>query len=107
MLKECYYMDQTDYMPVDYVYLHRFIDRMIQYRYSHKGSYDGKERIEEIRRIDLDRLTYNTKIILLYCINRHGALELLSLPNLQPLKQTPYTDIHYLLEGENSNMKLK
>lgn len=106
MLKECYYKDQTDFEPMDYAYLHRFIDRMIQYRYSHRGSYDDGERIDEIKRIDLNRLSYNTKLILLYCIHRHEAQELFLLPNLQPLENTPYRDIHFLLEEKKDNMKL-
>lgn len=52
MLKECYYLDQSGFDNVDYVFLHRFIDRMIQYWDSYKGSYDGKRRIDEIKRID-------------------------------------------------------
>ena len=54
MLKECYYFDQSQYDNVDYIYLHRFIDRMIQYRNSTKGSYDGQKRREEIKRLDLE-----------------------------------------------------
>lgn len=100
MLKECYYLDQSDFDSVDYVYLHRFIDRMIQYRNSCKGSYDGNKRIDEIKRIDLDRMSYNTKLIFLYCIHKHGADELLTLPNLKGLNELEYKDIGFL-EREN------
>ncbi len=105
MLKECYYADQRDFDNIDYVYLHRFIDRMIQYRDSCKGSYDGSERINEIKRIDLNRVSYNTKLIFLYCIHKHGADELLRLPNLKELNEIEYKDIGFL-ERED-RMKLR
>lgn len=112
MLKECYYQDQTNFDRVDYVYLHRFIDRMIQYRNAYKGSYDGKKRIEEIKNIDLNRVSYNTKLILLFCIKRHDAKELLLLPNLKELNDIEDREIsqHKELEffrGEESMSKLR
>lgn len=106
MLKECYYMDQTDFDKTDYVYLHRFIDRMIHYRNSYKGSYDGQKRIEEIKRIDLNKVSYNTKQILLFCIKRHDANELLLLPNLKELNDIECEEINFL-KGEESMNKLK
>ena len=106
MLKECYYFDQSQYDNIDFVYLHRFIDRMIQYRNSTKGSYDGKKRIEEIKRINLEKVSYNTKLILLYCIYKHDAAELLELPSLKSLLDVDYKDISFLEEKEQL-MKLK
>ena len=106
MLKECYYFDQDQYDNVDYIYLHRFIDRMIQYRNSTKGSYDGQKRIEEIKRLDLDKVSYNTKLILLHCIYKHNAVELLKLPSLKGLAHLDYKDISFL-EEQKQFMKLK
>lgn len=106
MLKECYYADQRDFDNIDYVYLHRFIDRMIQYRNSYKGSYDGKKRMDEIKRIDLDRVSYNTKLIFLYCIHKHGADELLQLPNLRGLGEIEYKDIGFLERGDQVKLRV-
>ncbi|MBQ9277115.1 MAG: hypothetical protein IJ224_00625 [Lachnospiraceae bacterium] len=105
MLKECYYYEQTEYDNVDYIFLHRFLDRMIQYRNTNKGSYDGKNRIEEIKKIDLNKVTYNTKLILLYCIKKHNAVELLQLDNLKELNGIKYRDIDFLERGDKG-MKL-
>ena len=112
MLKECYYQDQSELDKLDYVHLHRFIDRMIQYRDTYKGSYDGRKRIEEIKNIDLNRVSYNTKLIFKYCIKKHNAEELLQLPNLKELNEVEdnaileYNDIA-LLNGEESVNKLR
>lgn|GEM_PF-5212530 len=105
MLKECYYQDQSHFGPLDYAFLHRFLDRMIQYRNSSKGSYDGKDRMEEIKSIDLARLTENTKDILLHCITKHHCEELLSLPNLKGLAGHKCRDIRFL-EERKTDMKL-
>ncbi len=115
MLKECYYFDQTEYDYKDYMFLCRYIDRMVQYRDSTKGSYDGEKRISEISRIDLSRLTDKTKIILSYYIHLHKAEELLKLKNLQGLSNIEIIDLDFLKEpgitsyngkGTNKHMKL-
>lgn len=85
MLKECYYFDQKNYTYNDFLSLQRYIDRMIQYRYSTKGSYDGRIRLEEIRNICISRLSDTTKSILSKCIQKHEADELWNLPNLKEL----------------------
>ena len=112
MLKECYYQDQSNYDKLDYVYLHRFIDRMIQYRNAYKGSYDGQKRIEEIKDIDLNKVSYNTKLIFKYCIKKHNAEELLRLPNLKELNEIECDNISQLkdmdfIRGEESISKPK
>lgn len=104
MLKECYYKNQTNFNKNDYQNLYRFIDRMIQYRYYKKGSYNGKNRIEEIKNIRLDLLSYNTKIILKYCIEKHKAYELYHLENLYELNNIEYKNIDFL---KGDYMKLK
>lgn len=85
MLKNCYYFDQKNYTRKDYMNLSRYIDRMIEYRGSDKGSYDGHKRMEEIRSIDVGRLSENTKRMLARSICIHHAEELFDLPNLKGL----------------------
>ena len=109
MLKECYYENTKNFTSLDYNYLYRFIDRMIQYRYSFKGSYNGKRRIEEIKNIDLNKLDHNTKNILYYCIKRHNADELINLDNLKSLNDYNLNDTIILINKLKSGdyMKLK
>ncbi len=105
MLKECYYFDQKDYTRQDYLELARYFDRMIEYRDGCKGSYNGEKRIEEIRKIDTQRLSENTKMLLARCIRIHRAEQLFELPNLQELRELP-TDNLSFLEGKE-RMKLR
>ena len=105
MLKECYYQDQTEYDEQDYIYLKRFIDRMIQHRYDTKGSYDGNKRIEEIKNLNLARTSSRTKLFLARSIREHGALELFDLNNLEELKGIRIEDYNKLNERE-IHMKL-
>jgi hypothetical protein len=50
------------------------------------GSYDGNKRIEEIKALDLSRMTEESKV-LLYCIIQNEKKQfLLDLPNLSALR---------------------
>ena len=93
MTRECYYLDQSGWSHMDFVNLYRFLYRMVQYRNDVKGSFDGKKRIEEIRSIDLSRLSIVTKQMLLRCINSNHATELLKLDNLAGLSDETEYDI--------------
>ena len=107
MLKQCYYYDQKDYTARDYLYLRRYIDRMVQYRYSTKGSYDGKNREDEIRQIDINRLTERTKDLLCDCIRRHRAEELYHLPNLRSLAGRAEGDMSFLREDQGVKLNVE
>lgn len=86
MLKECYYFDQTDWRPEDYYTLHLFLTKMVENYDTTVGSYDGKKRIEEIKALNLSRMTEESKV-LLYCIIQNEKRQfLLDLPNLSALR---------------------
>ena len=85
MLKECYYFDQDDWTDEDFYALHLFMVKMIENYDTATGSYDGQKRIEEIKALDLSRMTEESKV-LLYCIIMNEKKEfLLDLPNLAAL----------------------
>lgn len=96
MLKECYYFDQAEFDYQDYMFLCRYIDRMIQYRDSTKGSYDGEKRLSEISKINLSRVTEHTKKILSYYIRLHNAYDLFKLNNLKELSLLEECDLDFL-----------
>ncbi len=86
MLKECYYFDQTNWKSEDYYTLHLFLTKMIENYDTTVGSYDGNKRIEEIKALDLSRMTEESKV-LLYCIIQNEKKQfLLDLPNLSALR---------------------
>lgn len=86
MLKECYYFDQADWKPEDYYTLHLFFMKMIENYDTTVGSYDGNKRIEEIKALDLSRMTEESKV-LLYCIIQSDNKQFLfDLPNLSALR---------------------
>lgn len=107
MLEHCYYFDQKNYTAQDYRYLRRYIDRMIQYRNSTKGSYNGKKRDEEIRQIDIGKLTERTKDLLCDCIRRHNAEELYHLPNLRSLAARTAGDMSFLWEEQGMKLNVE
>ena len=87
MLKECYYLDQTDWRTEDYYTLHLFLMKMVENYNTTIGSYDGKKRIEEIKAMDLSRMSEESKV-LLYCIIQSTNKQfLLDLPNLSGLRK--------------------
>ena len=75
MLKECYYFDQTNWKSEDYYTLHLFLTKMIENYDTTVGSYDGNKRIEEIKALDLSRMTEESKV-LLYCIIQNEKKQL-------------------------------
>lgn len=87
MLKECYYFDQSDWDIEDFYTLHLFLIKMIDNYDTTVGSYDGEKRINEIKNLDLSRMSLETRV-LLYCVIISSNREfLLSLPNLKELSQ--------------------
>lgn len=86
MLKECYYFDQTGWTVEDYYTLHMFLMKMIENYDTTIGSYDGKKRIEEIKSLDLSRMSEESKVLLYCIIQSEGKGFLLNLPNLAELK---------------------
>lgn len=87
MLKECYYFDQTDWTTEDYYTLHLFLVKMVENYDTTIGSYDGKKRIEELKALDLSRMTEESKVLLYCVINSENKQFLLDLPNLSALKE--------------------
>jgi hypothetical protein len=86
MLKECYYLDQTDWKTEDYYTLHMFLMKMVENYDTTVGSYDGRKRIEEIKSIDLSRMSEESKVLLYCVIQNEGKQFLFDLPNLSSLR---------------------
>ena len=86
MLKECYYFDQSDWKPEDYYTLHLFLQKMVENYDTDIGSYDGRKRIEEIKALDLSRMSEESKVLLYCIIQSENKQFLLDLPNLSPLR---------------------
>ena len=86
MLKECYYFDQTDWTTEDFYTLHLFLSKMIENYDTTTGSYDGRKRIEEIKELDLSRMTEESKVLLYCIIQSENKQFLLDLPNLHELR---------------------
>lgn len=97
MLRECYYFDQTGWAPEDYYTLHLFLTKMIENYDTTIGSYDGDKRIEEIKALDLSRMSEETKVLIYCIIQDENKQVLLDLPNLSALKaQKPLEKPLYL-----------
>ena len=87
MQKEIYYENQKEWNSDKWLLLYRFLCRMIKYKDTTKGSYDGKKRIEEIKSINLCKMSEETKVLLYCIIIDYNCLELLNLNNLKNLKK--------------------
>jgi len=87
MLKECYYFDQTGWTAEDYYTLHLFLMKMIENYDTTIGSYDGSKRIEEIKSLDLSRMSEESKVLLYCIIQNENKQFLLDLPNLSVLRE--------------------
>ena len=74
---EPYYMDQSDWSADEFYALHRYMHKLISKR---------DKKIEEIKQMDLNKMSEKTKVIL-YCIIEYYGLEsLFEYDNLAPLK---------------------
>ena len=82
----CYYLSQEEWGAVNFNALHRYMSKMIENHDNNRGSIDGLNRIEEIKCLDLSRMSETTHV-LLFCIVKWLRKDfLLDLPNLLPLK---------------------
>ena len=61
-----YYENQDGWTESDYNALHRYISKMIEHSKDSVGSYDGRIRLYEIKDLDIEEMTDETKV-LLYC----------------------------------------
>ena len=90
MLTQPYYLDQTGWDKDDYYTLHRYIHRMIFY---------NKKRMEEIKKLDLSRMTAETKT-LLYCVIKYYHFDyLFDLQNIKPLENCRPLEKQLVLDG--------
>ena len=87
---ELYYMDQSDWGISEFYALHRYLHKLISKR---------DKKIEEIKQMDPDKMSENTKV-LLYCIIKYYGLEnlfefsnLTSLKDCKPLKKPLVLDM--------------
>ncbi len=86
-----YYQNQKDWTADDFNALHRYLSKMVEHAYDSPGSYDGQNRINEIKTISVSEMTKEAKI-LLYCAILSQNSELINecenlkdLINLTPL----------------------
>jgi len=86
-----YYENQKNWTSNDFYCLHRYLHRMLFY-------YD--KRIEEIKAIELEKLSIETKVIM-YCIIKYYNLDFLfNLDNLKELKNCKPLNIPLILDEE-------
>lgn len=91
---EPYYMDQSDWGINEFYALHRYMHKLISKR---------DKKIEEIKRLDPDKMSENTKV-LLYCIIEYYGLEsLFELSNLASLKDCKPLKTPLILDLCNAN----
>ena len=88
-----YYLDQEGWGKDDYYCLHRYLHRMIYYY---------PKRMEEIKKIELEKTTEKTRV-LLYCIIRYYHYGfLLDLDNLKQLKSTKPLNEALVIDGDTA-----
>lgn len=93
MEEKIYYVEQSDWQKQDYYYLHRYMHKMIYYY---------KKRMDEIRQLDLSKMSTETKTIL-YCIIKYYNYDFLMDGNLQELRSTKPLDYTLVIDGATAN----
>lgn len=96
MERKIYYQDQSDWTKYEYSYLHRYLHRRLFYY---------KKYAEEISKLDLNKMTKETKV-LMYCIIKYYSYEFLieqydnlsELADTRPLETTLILDDNPLPE---------
>ena len=95
-MKDLYYQEQSNWSTEDYYYLHRCLHKLIWYY---------KKNTAEIEKMDVSRMSENTKV-LIYCIIKYYNMEFLfdifenlrSLADTKPLEKTLVLDTEPLPE---------
>ena len=88
MQNKIYYQDQSGWTESDYNALHRYISKMVEHSNDSVGSYDGKTRIYEIKDLDIDSMTDETKVLLYCSVLSQNPKLMEECDNLQGLKNT-------------------
>ena len=75
-----YYENQSGWTKSEYCYLHRYLHRMFYYHQKYEN---------DIKKLDLDRMTDETKVII-FCIIQYYHLDYMfsQYENLKPLEKT-------------------
>ncbi len=89
-----YYLDQKGWGKNDYYCLHRYLHRMIYY-------YD--KYMDEIRSIQLEKTTVETRVLMYCIINYYGYEFLMNLDNLKQLKDTIPLTTPLVVDGDTSS----
>ena len=92
-MTEPYYLDQFGWKSDDYYSLHRYLHRMLYYY---------NKRMDEIRKIDLNKTSKETRV-LMYCIINYYHLDfLMDLDNLIELKNTKPLEEKLIIDGDTA-----
>ena len=78
-MDKVYYQNQTSWGMDDFYYLHRYLNKLV---------YNSAIRKDEIEELQLNRMSDITKVLLYVVIRFQAKMYLLSLPNLDELKET-------------------
>lgn len=95
------YEDQTNWNKDQLYSVYRYVYRMIERRNTTYGSIDGNVRMEEIKSLDLTRMSQFTKICLLIAIRRNCADVLLEMENLGELPLVSPLTYPVLINGDD------
>lgn len=88
-----YYDDQSDWTSDDFYCLHRYLHKMLFY---------NKKRMDEIRAIDLNRMSAETKAIM-YCIISYYHMDyLFELENLRGLSHCQPLKRPLIIDGDTA-----
>lgn len=88
-----YYDDQKNWTSDDFYCLHRYLHKMLL---------DHKKRIEEIKKIDLNRMTVETKTIMYCIISYYQMNHLFELDNLHDLLMCQPLKYPLIIDGDTS-----
>ena len=86
-----YYESQQGWGKNEFYCLHRYIHKMIWYHQS---------RMDEIKSLDLSRMTDETKVIMYCIIMYYGLNDLFELDNLQALRFTKPLPTPLVIDGD-------
>lgn len=88
-----YYLSQVDWTKDDYYRLHRFLHRMFYYY---------EKYMDEIKKLELSRMSVETKTMI-YCIVKYYNNDFLLTDNLEELKDTKPLDYKLVIDGSTAS----
>jgi hypothetical protein len=83
-----YYQNQTGWDESDYNALRRYLSKMIEHARDNVGSFDGRQRLYELKEMDMEALSDETKVLLYCAILSQNPVLLDECENLSLLKNT-------------------